>query len=97
MADARQTPLTRAENFRRNLRRVFETWAVQSRVAADAGIHAVHLAKILNGTVPSPGIDTMEAVSIALEIPLETLLAADPADADLKIFPEISKNHAKSA
>jgi len=97
MANAKLTAPTRAPNFRRNLRRVFDAWAVQSHVASDAGVHPVHLAKILNGQVPSPGINTMEALSIALEIPLETLLAASPADADLKILPKISKSRRKTA
>lgn len=87
MADAKTIELKRAENFRVNLRRVFDSWATQSRVAADADVHAVHLAKILNGRAPNPTIDTIEAISVALEIPVETLLASNPSDADLKIFP----------
>ncbi len=78
--------LTRAKNFRANLRRVFDSWAVQSKVAADAGIHAIHIAKILNGRSSNPTIDTMEAISIALEIPIETLLAGSPTNTDLRIL-----------
>ena len=47
MATTDTVTLTRAENFRVNLRRVFDSWATQSKVAADAGIHAVHINRIL--------------------------------------------------
>jgi len=86
MAKADAVELCRAKNFRANLKRIFAGNAVQTHVARDAGIHFVHLAKILSGDVPNPTIATIEAISIALEIPVETLLAHAPSDADLRIF-----------
>jgi len=90
MAKIEQVELRKASNFRQNLRRVFDAWAVQTHIAADAGINAVHLARILNADVPNPTIGTMEAISIAMEIPLETLIAKDPSDTDLRISQTIS-------
>lgn len=77
--------LRRAKNFRANLRRVFDSWAVQAKVAADAGIHSVHLSRILNGAATNPTIETIESLSIALEIPVETLIGNEPSDTDLRI------------
>ena len=93
MANTEIIGLRRAKNFRVNLRRVFDAWAVQLRVADEANIHSVHLARILNGSVPNPTIDTLESISIALEIPLEILLANEPSDADLRIFAKSLKGH----
>lgn len=92
MADTNIVELERASNFRANLRRVFDAWAVQTQVAADAHIHPIHLAKILNGKAPNPTIATIEAIAVALEIPVETLLARQPSDADLRIFSDSGKN-----
>lgn len=86
MAKADGVELCRAKNFRANLKRVFAGIAVQTHVARDAGIHFVHLAKILNGEAPNPTIATIEAIAVALEIPVEILLAHAPSDADLRIF-----------
>ncbi len=94
MATVTDIERTRVRNLRRNLRRIFDSWAVQTRIASDAGIHPVHLAKILNGTARNPGINTIEAISIALEIPVETLLSVEPPDIDLRISKE---NPEKSA
>jgi transcriptional regulator with XRE-family HTH domain len=83
----RQTvePLTRAANFRRNLRRVFDSWGVQAHVARDAEIHPVALAKIVNGASPNPTIDTIEAICGALEIAVETMINGSATDTDLRI------------
>ena len=86
MAKAENIPLTRAENLRKNLRRIFDSGVVQQHVAKDAGVHFVHLARILNGSIVNPGLNTAEAIAIAMEIPLETLLAASPSDVDLRIL-----------
>jgi len=92
MASIKDVGLSRAVNFRENLRRVFAAGACQAAVAKDAGIHAVHLAKILNGKAPNVTLETAESLAIALEIPLETLLTKSPADADLRIFPRKSES-----
>ena len=86
MAKTEEVGLERAQNFRANLRRVFDAGAIQTRIAKDAGVHSIHLAKILNGQASNPTIGTMESLSIALEIPLETLIAKSPSDVDLRIF-----------
>lgn len=85
MARRDDVELTRATNLRENLARIFDSWAVQTRVAADAGISNVHLNRLLHGKEANPTINVIEALSIALEIPLETLISRDPSDLDLKI------------
>lgn len=91
MASASNVDLHRAENFRRNLRRIFDSWAVQAHIARDADINPVHLSRILSGTSPNPTLDTVEKLAIALEVPVETLIAAHPCDSDLRIFAGIAK------
>lgn len=91
MASVAQHGLHRAENLRANLRRIFDTWGVQARVAKDAGIHFVHINRILSGTAPNPKLETVERLSIALEIPVETLIASHPSDLDLRIFSSMPK------
>ena len=86
MATIATIELTRATNFRENLLRIFRDWGIQAHVARDSGIHFVHLAKILSGETANPTIGTIESIAVALEIPVETLLCAHPADTDLKIF-----------
>ena len=86
--------LRRAVNFRTNLRRIFDAWGNQSRVAQDAGIHRVYLARLIRGDEDNPTINTIEAISQALEISVETLLATDPPDADLRIVEKIAKQTA---
>lgn len=88
MAKSTDVPLSRAGNLRKNLRRIFDAGAIQTQVAADAGVHSVHIARILNGDAANPTIGTIESLAIALEIPVETLLSASPSDADLRIFSE---------
>jgi transcriptional regulator with XRE-family HTH domain len=85
-----EIPLCRADNLRSNLQRIFAAGGIQRKVAKDAGIHHVYLAKLLNGTASNPGIKIIEALSIALEIPVETLISANPADVDLRISPRKS-------
>ena len=87
MAIAERAKLSRAGNFRANLRRIFAAGACQAAVARDAGISAVHLSRILGGHSPNVTLDTAESLAIALELPLETLLAKAPTDADLRVFP----------
>ncbi len=94
MATVNENDLTRADNFQANLRRIFNVWGVQASVAAQANIHPVQLARILSGDSANPTIRTMESISVALEIPLETLLAASPSDADLKIFKKSRRSRA---
>jgi len=90
MAKAESVELSRAKNFRANLRRIFGSGKTQAKVANDSGIHFVHLSRITSGDVANPTIDTIEMIAIALEIPVETLLSHDPADADLRIFQKIA-------
>ncbi len=90
MVKAADTDLHRAANLRANLRRIFDAWAIQSKVAADAGIHAVQLAKILGGTSANPTISTIERLSVALEIPVETLISNNPSDIDLRITKKLA-------
>lgn len=97
MATVSESDLTRAANFRSNLLRVFNAWATQSHIASQAGIHVVQLARILSGDSQNPTIRTMESISVALEIPLETLLAASPSDADLRIFNKSEKSSRRRA
>jgi transcriptional regulator with XRE-family HTH domain len=85
MANACDVELHRAANLRDNLRRIFSQ-ASQAQIAKDAGIHAVHLAKILSGAAPNPTIETIERLSVALEVPVEILLSPSPSDLDLRIF-----------
>ena len=85
MATVSQSPTQRSANLRANLFRVFHSWANQAQVARDAGMHPVHLNKILSGESANPTIGTIEAISIALEISVETLLSRSPSDSDLRI------------
>ena len=91
MADTKTVKPERAENCRDNLRRVFDAGAVQARVAEDAQLHPIHLTRIVSGQSANPTIGTMEAISIALEIPLETLISKKPPNVDLRIFPDSSE------
>ena len=86
MAVATNIELQKAKNLRANLRRIFSSGLKQVKVAEDAGMHSVHLAKILNGTVANPSIGSIEQLAIALEIPVEILISHDPSDANLRIF-----------
>ena len=86
MATATSVEFQKANNLRANLRRIFSSGVSQTQVARDAGMNRVHVARMLNGQVPNPTIDSIEALSIALEIPVETLISHDPTDADLRIF-----------
>ena len=81
-------PLTRAQNFRANLRRIFAQSARghQAEIARQAGLTPVHLSRIVGNGESNPTIETIEALSIALEISVETLLSAQPSEVDLKIF-----------
>ena len=86
MATATAVEFQKATNLRANLRRIFSSGVVQTKIARDAGMHPVHLAKILNGATQNPTIDSIEAIAIALEVPVETLISRDPSDTDLRIF-----------
>ena len=86
MAIATNVELQKATNLRANLRRIFSSGRSQTEVAKDAGMNRVHLAKILNGTTPNPTLDSVEAIAISLEIPMETLISHNPSDSDLRIF-----------
>ena len=79
------TPLVRAAYLRMNLRRIFDSWAVQARVARDAHIHPVYLNRLLSGNTKNPTIRTIERLAVALEIAVETLLSPSPSDTDLRI------------
>ena len=97
MAVATDVVFTRAKNLQANLRRIFDRktgWAVQSRVAKDAGMHPVNLNKLLSSEEPSLTLHTLESLSIALEIPVETLLSPNPTNVDLRIFPRHSQKSA---
>jgi transcriptional regulator with XRE-family HTH domain len=97
MAKVARTMLRRAENFRRNVRRICQSWISQAELSRLSGVHPVYLNRLLRGHNPNPGITTLEAIALALEIPLETLLTPNPSDADLRIFPERKRKRAKSA
>ena len=86
MAVAKSVELQKAKNLRANLRRIFSSGVVQAKIARDAGMDPVNLNYILHGRTPNPTIDSIEALSIALEIPVEILISRDPSDADLRIF-----------
>ena len=86
MANVTDIPKSRAENFRTNLRRIFDAGTTQQEVAKNAGVHFVHLNNILSGKAQNPTIGTIEALAIAVEVPVETLLSANPSDVDLRIF-----------
>lgn len=81
-------PMTRAENFRSNLRRIFAHSARghQAETARQAGLTSVHLSRIVGNGESNPTIETIEALAIALKISVETLLSANPSDIDLGIF-----------
>jgi transcriptional regulator with XRE-family HTH domain len=85
MALAEKTDLRKSANFRRNLQRVCESWARIPDVAEQAGIHDQQVRKIIRGETHNPGIETLEKISIALEIALETLLSDSPSEAELRI------------
>ena len=82
-----EVPLTRTKNLRANLRRIFKAHprGHQARIAEDAGITAVYLSNVIRKDDSNPTIDTAEAIAVALEIPVETLLSPNPPDADLRI------------
>ncbi len=84
-----EVPLTRTANLRKNLRRIFahQPRGYQAKVARDAEITAVYLSNVVRNDDSNPTIDTLESISVALEIPVETLLSASPSDSDLRIFP----------
>ena len=88
--NANNVPLTRGRNFRANLRRIFAQSARghQAEIARQAGLTPVHLSRIVGSGESNPTIETIEALSIALEISVETLLSAQPSEIDLKIFQE---------
>ena len=92
--DSRNVELTRAANLRRNLRRIFAAGhrGYQAQVARDAGITPVYLSNVVRREESNPTLDTAEAIAVALEIALETLLSANPSDADLRIFQKIARN-----
>jgi transcriptional regulator with XRE-family HTH domain len=64
---------------------VFSAWARIPAVAEESGLHEQQIRKILRGETLNPGIETLEKLSIALEIALETLLSDSPSDAELRI------------
>lgn len=92
MANTKNVKLSRGDNFRDNLRRIFAAGVSQVATARNAGIHPVHLAKILSGKASNVTIETAESLSVSLEIPLETLLSRSPSDTDLRIFPKKSES-----
>lgn len=89
-----EVPLTRAANLRENLRRIFahHPRGYQAKIARDAEITAVYLSNVVRNDDSNPTIDTIEAISVALEIPVETLLSPSPSDTDLGIFPTSNQN-----
>ncbi|MAH46999.1 hypothetical protein CMI37_14325 [Candidatus Pacearchaeota archaeon] len=88
MQDQPAEPTLDPENLRANLRRIFDSGVNQTRIAKAAGLHRVHVARILAGSIENPGISAVASLAGALQIPLETLLQADPPDADLRISPK---------
>jgi len=86
MAIVTSVEFQKAKNLRANLRRIFSSGISQTQIAKDSGMNRVHVAKILNGATPNPTIDSIEALAVALEIPVETLISRDPSDTDLRIF-----------
>lgn len=86
--NVQDVPMTRAQNFRSNLRRIFahSPRGHQAEIGRQAGLNSVHLSRIVGKGKSNPTIETIEALSIALEISVETLLSASPSDIDLKIF-----------
>lgn len=87
VATVESSDLRRTSNLLRNLKRIFAPGSrfIKAQVARDAGIHVVHLNRLLSGNSQNPTLTTVEALSIALEIPLETLVAYNPSDLDLRI------------
>lgn len=94
MARKEEVELRRAANLRTNLRRIFDAWGNQIHVARDAGLGKHYLARLLSGELNNPTINSIESIAIALEVPIEALIATDPADSDLRISPQISKQPA---
>jgi transcriptional regulator with XRE-family HTH domain len=86
MAVATNVELQKAKNLRANLRRIFSSGVVQAKVARDAGMNPVNLSLILHGKTANPSIGSIEQLAIALEIPVEILISANPTDVDLRIF-----------
>ena len=86
MAIATNVELQKAKNMRANLRRIFSSGVVQAKVAKDSGVHPVQISRILHGSIENPSIGSLEQLAIALEIPVEILISANPSDADLRIF-----------
>ena len=86
MATVTSVELQKANNLRANLRRIFSSGVSQTKVATDSGVHRVNLSQILHGKIANPTIDSIEQLAIALEIPVEMLISANPSDLDLRIF-----------
>ena len=96
MATVTSVGFTRGRNFQANLRRIFSRENAnrpsQTTIAADADVTAVRLNQFLKSeTVPNPNIETIEALSIALEVPFDILLQANPTDHDLRIQKKSSR------
>lgn len=85
MATAVHSDLRKARNFRANLKRVFASWASIPAISKDAGVHHQQIRKLLRGETENTGLETAEKIAIALEVSLETLLADNPSDAELRI------------
>ena len=61
------------ENFRKNLKILCHGYGKSSRLAEKAGIHRVHLCKIISGKT-TPGLDVAIAIAEALDMPLDSLV-----------------------
>jgi transcriptional regulator with XRE-family HTH domain len=90
---AKSVDLTRAKNIRSNLQRIFAAHprGFQASAARAAGITTVHLSRLVGSDNLNPAIDTIESLSLALEITVETLISAGPSDADLRILQDSSR------
>ncbi len=85
VAKASDIRLIRSENFRENLRRCLKAWATPAEVARNAGMGRPHFYRILKGVVKSPTLETVEAISVALDIPIEVMISKSPSDRALRI------------
>lgn len=90
---AADVEFVRAIRFCENLRRIIaaKPRGFQAEAARMAQISTVHLSRLLTEPGQNPRIGTMEALAAAIEVPLETLLSANPTDIDLGIFRESGK------
>ncbi len=99
MAVASEVGFTLGRNFQGNLQRIFSRQNAkrpsQRAIALDAGLTPERLNQLLNcDNPPNPSIETIEALAIALEVSVDTLLSPNPKDAFLHIEKKTSRKSA---